>query len=373
MKLALVTRGYPSEERIYNHGFVHRRVLAYRKLGIDVSVFWLRRQPAALNYIFEGVQVTVGNSEQVLQSIEEIAPDTVAVHAPADDFEDLFRGLRGRHRIVAWIYGSEIMPFYKVTERMDVDEARWLKAMATFERRIKFWKRFLTEAGPEFTLAFVSDYARQVAQAAVGFPIPHSVVLPSPIDTDLFEYSPKPSSQRFEILSVRPFSDWRYANDLSVAAVLDLKTHPRFPEMNFRFYGTGHLFDQTLAPIRNLPNVHCEERTLSQAQIAEAHRNSGIFLCPTRDDAQGVTRDEAMSSGLVIVSNAVGAVPEFADPECALLSPAEDSESMAKGIAGLIDDENAFQRLSQAAADRVRNNLAASQVIPREFRLLAGE
>jgi glycosyltransferase involved in cell wall biosynthesis len=34
---------------------------------------------------------------------------------------------------------------------------------------------------------------------------------------------------------------------------------------------------------------------------------------PSRTDTQGVSRDEAMSSGLVPVTNAVAAIPEFVD------------------------------------------------------------
>lgn len=371
MRLALVTRGYPSEERIYNHGFVHRRVLAYRERGIDVSVFWLRRQPVPSKYGYDGVDVTICNSAFCLAKIEAIMPDAVAVHAPADDFEKLFSGLRGRYRIVAWIYGSEMMPFFKVTERADRGDTRWMKAKTTFERRIEFWRQFLAGVGPEFILAFVSEYSRRVAEEALGFPVRKSVVLPSPIDTDLFQYQSKPAEQRFNILSVRPFSDWRYANDISVEVVTKLKDHARFCDLRFHFYGTGHLFDETLAPIRHLPNVICENQSLTQTEIAQAHRHSGIFLCPTRDDAQGVSRDEAMSSGLVIASNAVGAVPEFADRDCAILAQAEDAHGIAHGIAKLMDAPSLFQKLSEAAAIRIQKTIAMHRIVPQEIQLLA--
>lgn len=370
MRLALVTRGYPSEDRIYNHGFVHRRVLAYRERGIDVSVFWLRRQEGYSRYRYDGVDVTIGNSALCLKEIEAIKPTAVAVHAPADDFEELFIGLRGRHRIVAWIYGSEMMPFFKVTERADRGGSRWIKAKTTFERRMEFWRQFLPGVGSEFTLAFVSEYSRRVAEEALGFPVRKSVVLPSPIDTDLFQYQPKPVEQRFNILSVRPFSDWRYANDISVEVVTKLEDHPRFRDLRFHFYGTGHLFDETLAPIRHFPNVICENQSLSQTEIADVHRHSGIFLCPTRDDAQGVSRDEAMSSGLVIASNAVGAVPEFANRDCAILAEAEDAQGIADGIAKLIATPSLFQTLSEAAAMRIQETIAMYRIVPQEIQLL---
>nr|WP_276591711.1 glycosyltransferase family 4 protein [Sphingomicrobium nitratireducens] len=263
------------------------------------------------------------------------------------------------------------MPFYKVTEREADDAARWDKAKATFERRIDFWRDFLSEPEPGFTLAFVSHYARATAEQAVGFPIRNSVVLPSPINTDLYAFEPKSPEQRFEILSVRPFSDWRYANDLSVAAILQLRDHPRFADMHFRFVGTGHLFERTLLPIRDLPNVTCEESFVPQQEIARLHRGAGIFLCPTRDDAQGVARDEAMSSGLVVATNRVAAIPEFADDDSAILAPPEDASALAEGIARLVDDPSEFERRSRNAAMRIRATIAMDLVIPRELELLA--
>ncbi len=62
--------------------------------------------------------------------------------------------------------------------------------------------------------------------------------------------------------------------------------------MDFHFVGDGPLFDVTLEPVRGLPNVRVERRFLSHDEIARMHRQFGVFLVPTRMDAQGcpVTR-----------------------------------------------------------------------------------
>ena len=51
------------------------------------------------------------------------------------------------------------------------------------------------------------------------------------------------------------------------------------------------------------------------------HKKNGIFMVPTRLDSQGVSRDEAMSSGLVPITNNVAAIPEFVDDTCGMLAP----------------------------------------------------
>jgi glycosyltransferase involved in cell wall biosynthesis len=196
------------------------------------------------------------------------------------------------------------------------------------------------------------------------------VVQPTGVDTTLFPYIQKPLDQRFNVLSIRPFSDWRYANDLSVKAVLLLQDHPMFERFRFHFVGDGRLFDEVLAPVRDLPNVRCERRFLTQHEIARLHGDYGLFLCPSRDDAQGVSRDEAMSSGLVPIASLSGAVPEFVDSGSGLLALPEDAAALASSIAALAEDPAAFAALSKGAATRIRDTLSMPQVISREIDIL---
>jgi glycosyltransferase involved in cell wall biosynthesis len=157
---------------------------------------------------------------------------------------------------------------------------------------------------------------------------------------------------------------------LSVQAILLLSEQPWFRYLEFRLIGDGALFEETLAPLRQFDNVHIERRFLRQSQIAALHREYGIFLCPSRMDTQGVSRDEAMSSGLVPVTNAVAAIPEFVDGSCAMLAPAEDAHALARAIARLAQDPRRFAAMSRAAAQRVRRQSAASTVINAEMELI---
>ena len=50
----------------------------------------------------------------------------------------------------------------------------------------------------------------------------------------------------------------------------------------------------------------------------------GVYLCPTRFDTQGVMLGEAMSSGMVTITNPVAAIPEFTDDASSLLPRPDD-------------------------------------------------
>lgn len=93
-------------------------------------------------------------------------------------------------------------------------------------------------------------------------------------------------------------------------------------------------------------------------------------MIPTRGDTQGVSRDEAMASGLVPITNAVAAIPEFVDESCGILVPAEDYKAMADGIEKLYNEPEYFLKLSGNAAKRVRKQTAREFTICKEEELI---
>ncbi|MBN2233786.1 MAG: glycosyltransferase, partial [Opitutales bacterium] len=90
--------------------------------------------------------------------------------------------------------------------------------------------------------------------------------------------------------------------------------------------------------------------------------------CPTRWDSHGVSRDEAMASGLVPVTNRVAAIPEFVDDACGILADPEDAAGLAAGIARLYSDPSAFEALSLAAHQRVMSR-SSDGIGSREMEL----
>jgi glycosyltransferase involved in cell wall biosynthesis len=243
------------------------------------------------------------------------------------------------------------------------------KAKAQSEIRLLFWKTLLNTPHKNLKLVFVSKYLAENVMEDLELTIPdrNYEVIHNYIHTELFTYIAKDPIQRKKILSIRPYANKNYANDLSVEAILELSQKPYFHELEFRLIGDGVLFDKTLKPLRKFDNVIIEKRFLSQQEIADIHKEYGIFLCPSRMDTQGVSRDEAMSSGLVPVSNGVTAIPEFVDDTCGILAEAEDAHGLAEGIATLYENPELFQEMSEAAAKRVRLQCSLEETITKEL------
>ncbi len=367
----LVTNQYPSYEDLYRNAFVHRRVLAYRNAGLDIDVFRFRSAGAISYHEFENVDCITGSQTALVNLLESGRYKGVLVHFLSETMWDVLEEYADRMPITVWIHGAEIQPWYR-RSFLYSNEDDLLKAKEQSQGRTDFWRRVFSTRPANVRFVFVSQYLADEVMQDVGvvLPVDSYEVIHNPVDTVLFQYRPKPAEQRRKLLSIRPFATPTYANDLTVKAILELTNEEWFGQLDIRIIGQGPLFDETVEPLRGLPNVALEKRFMRQSEIASLHQQYGVFLCPTRTDTQGVSRDEAMSSGLVPITNAVAAVPEFVDESCGISVPPEDHLAIADGIRRLIEDPDYFLKLSVAASRRVRRQSALDSVISQELALI---
>ena len=120
----------------------------------------------------------------------------------------------------------------------------------------------------------------------------------------------------------------------------------------------------------NFKNVHLHKTFLTQSEIAAVHKKAGVYIAATRHDAQGVSRDEAMSSGLVPIAHSCSAIPEFVDNKCGILVPAESYIEIADAIEKLYKNPDLFTKLSAAAAKRVRSQSSQEYTVDKEVKLI---
>lgn len=370
MRIFLLCRGYPSAAQLYNYPFLHNRVLHYQARGHSVQVFVLGS--ACGQRQFEGCTIESGPQAALSQALARFAPDCIAAHALADDMWAALKATGTQLPVFGWLHGSEMLPHYK-TNFPDSTNPSHQQQKKTYEKRRHFWRELAQDWPPNLRLVFVSENAAARAQAGLGLSLPKHQwrVIHNPIDMALFSFQPKSPAQRFKVLSIRPFTNWTYANDLTAAAIVKLSAHPIFAQFSFHIIGDGPLFEPQLAPLAGLSNVRCERRFLPQAKISALHKENGVFLVPTRMDTQGVSRDEAMASGLVPVTNAVAAVPEFTAEDCAGLAPAESADGLASAMLDMALNPALFLQRSKAAAQRVRRQSAAEIIIPAELALMS--
>ena len=368
--ILLLTNHYPSYDDLYRTAFVHSRVKAYEKRGINADVFRLRPGEPLVFHEFQNIDVATGGKNALLKLLDGEQYTHVLVHFISPDMWDILK-LYPQLKIITWIHGAEIQPWYRRAFNYQTEQERE-KAMVISEQRMTFWKEVISNLSHNIHLVFVSQYLADQSMVDLDMRIPTKAysVIHNPIDTYLFSYSKKQEKDRANILSIRPYTSRTYANDLTANAILLLKDKPFFNELSFLLIGNGELFEETVAPLRRFPNITLKKCFLTQAEIADLHKHYGIFLVPTRMDTQGVSRDEAMSSGLVPVTNRVAAVPEFVDESCGLLAEPEEAIGLALAIEKIYRSPELFTQLSESAAKRVRQRCDIDTIISKEFELM---
>ncbi|TVU62360.1 FkbM family methyltransferase [Paenarthrobacter nitroguajacolicus] len=369
-KNVVITNRYPSSEDLYKNGFVHTRVRRYVQAGVPTEVFVLDEGSSLRFREFEGVSVITGNSETLETFLAQGNHQSISIHFVTESMWAAVRQLEHRPNVAIWAHGADIQSWSRrafLYENTAAVEA----AKSASESRMSLWRSIFMDAPDNVKVVFVSDWLHRTALEDLKIDSSkHAVIIHNPINTSRFSYAKKPVEQRLKVLSIRPYASSVYANDLAVDAILLLADDPLFQEMEFRLVGDGPLFDELTRPLEGFENVVLDKRFLTQDEIAEMHREYGVFLCPSRMDTQGVSRDEAMASGLVPVTTSIAAIPEFADGGCAELVGPESPAELAAALLLLARSPRTFKRKSRAAASRVRRQSDASIVIPQELAVL---
>ncbi|EAJ5683953.1 FkbM family methyltransferase [Campylobacter coli] len=372
-KKLVLTKQYPSYDDLYKYSFLHSRIKAYKEKGILVDVFKLSNTQRYECREFEGIDVMTASNDVLEETLISGQYDHILVHFLDKNMWSVLKKFIDKIKITVWIHGAEIQIWQRREfefERYSEIEIQRQKKLS--DQRVKFWTEIFNANYKNIHFVFVSEYFKNESLGDLKVALEPSkyTIIHNPIDTSLFTYLPKSPDDRKKILSIRPFTSRKYANDLSIKAILELSKREFFKELEFFIAGDGVLFDELTNNLKSFKNITLYKGFLTQKEISNLHKKYGIFLNPTRMDAQGVSRDEAMSSGLVPVTNNIAAIPEFVDNECGILVEPENAKLLADAIEFLYKNPDKFMKLSINAANRVRIQCEKDKIISKELELI---
>ena len=372
----ILTNNYPSREKLYSNMFVHKRVAAYIEDGLKCEVARIRENIPTCAREFDGVNVIEGNGLLLQNLLQYGKIKTVCVHFLDRNMWDVLKMNLDKVRLIIWSHGADIQPWWR-RSFIYIDDEAVTRAKQLSEERMELWREVFEKIleGANISMVFVSNYQAGEVMEDYNTVLPEGSyhVIHNCIDTEEFSYVPKTAEQRTKILSIKSFSTRNYANDITSDAIVELSKRPVFKELTFDIYGDGVLFEECTKDIKDFENVNVHQCFMPHDEIARLHKNHGVYIATTRSDTQGVSRDEAMSSGMVAIATAVTAVPEFADDNCAVMVPNDDPKAVADAIEKLYNNPELFLRLSEKAAERVRSQTAKKYTIDNEIRLIKGE
>ncbi|MFL5808847.1 MAG: glycosyltransferase family 4 protein, partial [Flavisolibacter sp.] len=234
------------------------------------------------------------------------------------------------------------------------------------------YRRLISRSNREnkIQFVFVSEWMKRITQFDCAVRVKNYHIVPNPIDDKLFHPVAKDVALRKKILLIRPFSSKKYATDIATDMMVELKNYDFFNELSFTVFGKGSTSSRMYGLFKDCPNVSIKEGFLTQKQIKQLHDEHGIFIALTRQDAQGVSMCEAMSSSLVIITSNNTAIPEFVSDRVSGFLTNNVPAEAAKLIRELYEHPEVFLSISQRASVDIKEKAGLEKVIRKEMELI---
>jgi len=370
MKYILITSGYPSKDNLYNRAFIHSRVLNYIENGLDIEIFVIKKNMSN-NYVYEGVKVSEGTVNELIQKLAQNDYHKILIHFADYRYMNVIMKNRKKSNIIIWVHGVEALGWYRRLFTFNWKRPlAFVKYIIINTLQLRMMRNLILNYQDVIKFVFVSEWMKNILETDTYTKgkISNYAIIPNIVDENIFRYEEKQQDMRYRILSIRPYSSKKYANDISAKAVIELSKRENFKKYNFEFYGDGKLFEKTLKPLRKFENVKIYKKFLNQKEIAVKHKENGIFLVPTRQDAQGVSMCEAMSSGLIPITSNNTAIPEFVNEKTGFLT--KNYVEIANAIEEITNNIELFKEMSKEAAQQIIQKCGKNATIKKEIEII---
>lgn len=373
MRLLIISScGYPNSKNLYNSGFVHTRVLNYIRRKHTCLVFTPSNYSPHIknDYNFENVDVYVGDIIKLKEIIKTFKPQAILIHFTQPFVYRFILNDDHRIPIFIWVHGYGAIGWFRYFFEFEISKKYFIDLYTSTRNLYHFHRIAKNHVKKNIFFTFISKWMKNTTAIDTLSRFTKYRIIPNPIDNHLFTYLPKSPEQRKKILLIRSFDNRKYANDLAVNAILALSKRKMFNDLSFNIYGEGTLFSKLMSPLHKFGNINIENRFLSQKEISILHKENGLFLCPTRMDAQGVSMCEAMMSGLVPITSRSTAIPEFVTQNnTGILT--RNSTEIAEAIEFLYQHPEHFSMLSKNAHNHIINKAGVDKVIDEELEFIA--
>lgn len=216
-----------------------------------------------------------------------------------------------------------------------------------------------------------SQYSRNRIVETYATPADKIVIVPELIDLEVWAEAPgRPAADQAEPPAILTVAHMYPRKNLGV--LMKAYAHLRDARVPFQGWVVGE------GPCRNAwerlrDALDLGDRvtflgTIPHRDLVDRYRRAAIFCLPSRQEGFGIVFLEAMACGKPVVAARAAAVPEtVADGETGLLVDPDDSQALARAMAGLLSDpvrchamgEAGRRRVEQYRADRVAKSFLA--------------
>ena len=378
MKLLVLIDDYPSESNLYSNMFAHVRVKGYISRGASVKVAITSKYMKVPNYTFEGVEV-LGSAKinEIKKLISDYQPDAILVHFALGRIIHSILLKNTTIPTIIWVHGYEALGWYRRLFNFNPLKPKTYFKLASLIVRNTIqlfqFRRLVVFANKHqhISLVFVSNWMKKITETDCLTTVKQFNIVGNPIDDSLFSYKEKEEEKRFHFLMIRPFNSKKYATDLVTEALKILEKESVFNLLNFTIIGKGATKSELFKHFKKSENVKIVDTFLNQKSIKELHDLNGVFLALSRQDAQGVSMCEALSSGLAIISSDNTAIPEYIPHLQAGILTNNTPQDIANKIKKLVNDKELFLKLSKEGSQFIREKVGFNSIIEKELKIIS--
>ena len=371
--ILVITPSYPSQEHKYLSGFVHSRIMEYKKNNINVDVAIVYDYLNVSKYEFEGINASRMSYLDLRTLITKKRYKKILVHFFDRKYFNVLEGCDLTDtEVFVWVHGPETLYWdypYFTTGYFEKSSDLSDEQKAEFAENDKMIRK--VNDMPNVKFVFVSQWIKDKSEELIDIKFKNYEVIPNIIDVDLFDFQEKTSDKMKKIFTLRRYDNInKYAVDVSVRTILELSKRPNFSEYEFNIYGNGDTFDKLFRPIMNFENVHFHKSFFTHEEIASIHKENGIALFPTRYDAQGVSMCEAGSSGLLVISSENDAIKEFIPFEDGNIIETENFKKYADFIEKVSNDSKLFNKITKETRKKIVDKCSYDATVKKEIEMI---
>lgn len=358
--IAVIVRSFPTHEDLYSNQYVMTRILEYKKLGYHCEVYSKTTKP----YIINGIKVM---PIQMIKPNKESANRFGYTNAHIHTLRtDLLLGTTLGIPVTIFSHGVDAFSYHTREHNIvDLDFKATKKLIDTDFTNQRTYIDAYNNTNGNCEIIFTSNWLKDEFIKHYGLDqFPHRVVS-NYIDSDFFEYREKDFS-KIKFLTIKSFANYNYANDILIDTIVHLAdNYENFEKMVFTIIGDGKLFDKQTKSIAHFSNVNLIKGFLTRDEIKQYHQNHNVGIYVTRADTQGISRNEAMASGLLTISTKVQAIPEFSSDKSLLIENNTVEELSAKLI-DVFENRNTHREVTKADREFVVSNLSKAATLDKD-------
>lgn len=365
---------YPSNDNKYSCAFLHSRIKAYKKHGINVDLVIVNHtEEYHYSYEYDGINVNVLSYNDIREILQNKKYDKILIHFISEEYAQILDATDlSQTEVIIYSHGADNL--YRDrnifgTKYFSQEYEPSLIEIKKFKRLDEIINRY--NSRNNITFAFVSSFAKNRSEELINMHYNNYEIIPCLIDENTFKYKGKDAKQRFKICMIRSFHNLNsYSIDTNVKAILALSKKEIFNDLEFSIYGKGEMHDTLLAPIKNFQNVKIYNKFLSFDEMADMYAENGISLFATRYDTQGVATLESAMCGTIPITSYGTGLSCYLDEQNGNFTEATDYNAMANLVEKLVLNPKLFKKMSEAVHKSVLKNCSEKQSIEKEIKLL---